>query len=163
LLDRVRRDAAEPELQESYRRLASIQLAASSAELDDDGLGEIVAQGVRELSSPWFRYFLEHDPRPVLRELRVPVLALNGEIDLQVDPDQNLPAIREALAKGSSPDVTVKEMPGLNHLFQKAATGAVDEYGAIEETINPTVLETVATWILERFGHDSESERSGTG
>ena len=58
----------------------------------------------------------------------------------------------KALKKGGNGDVTLKEMPGLNHLFQTAETGALSEYGRIEETISPEVLRLVGDWILERFG-----------
>ena len=43
------------------------------------------------------------------------------------------------------------ELAGLNHLFQNATTGAVSEYGLIEETMAPVVPKTIADWILERF------------
>ena len=39
-------------------------------------------------------------------------------------------------------------MPGLNHLFQRAQTGAIDEYSKIEITIDPEVLDVIASWIL---------------
>jgi uncharacterized protein len=48
--------------------------------------------------------------------------------------------------------VTVQELPDINHLFQTCKTGAVSEYGAIEETIAPAVLETIAPWIQKRTG-----------
>jgi hypothetical protein len=82
--------------------------------------------------------------------VQVPVLALIGERDLQVDPKQNLPEIREALRSGGNPDFTVRELPGLNHLFQRAETGSLEEYARIEETIAPAALEEIVDWILER-------------
>jgi uncharacterized protein len=99
---------------------------------------------------PWFRFFLVHDPRPVLRQVGVPVLALNGELDLQVPPAENLGAIEAALREGGNPDFTVRELPGLNHLFQTATTGAPMEYAQIEETMSPKAMDMVARWILER-------------
>jgi hypothetical protein len=75
------------------------------------------------------------------------VLALGGSLDRQVPPKQNLPAIRNALTQGGNQHFEVVELPGLNHLFQNAKTGAVDEYAEIEETISPKALEKVATWI----------------
>ena len=60
----------------------------------------MVNQQVHVLTSPWFRYFLATDPRPFLRKVKVPVLALNGERDLQVDPKQNLPEVEKALKEG---------------------------------------------------------------
>jgi fermentation-respiration switch protein FrsA (DUF1100 family) len=81
----------------------------------------------------------------VLKTVRQPVLALNGERDLQVPAAMDLPAIRLALQ--DNPRTTVKEMPGLNHLFQTAKTGAIGEYGEIEETFAPAALETISAWI----------------
>jgi pimeloyl-ACP methyl ester carboxylesterase len=101
-------------------------------------------------SSDWYRFFLGYDPAPALRRLRLPVLAIIGSKDLQVTADQNLPALREALK--DDPDAKVLELPGLNHLFQTAKTGAPSEYGDIEETMSPTALELIANWIGERVG-----------
>ena len=78
----------------------------------------------------WFRYFLTYDPATALRKVTCPVLAINGSLDKQVLPSQNLPAIRKALAEAGNPHVEVDELPGLNHLFQTAKTGAPAEYAA---------------------------------
>lgn len=98
--------------------------------------------------SPWFRHFVRHDPRPALRKVECPVLALIGEKDLQVPARENLAAIREALKENKDADGV--ELPGLNHLFQACATGAVAEYGRIEETFNPAALKLVGDWIEKR-------------
>ncbi len=111
-----------------------------------------IAQQIDRVLTPWFRFFVLYDPRPALMALRVPVLALNGTLDLQVDADQNLPVIEAALTAADNPDWTVRRLPGLNHLFQHAKTGTVLEYGQIEETMAPEVLELLGDWILERFG-----------
>lgn len=100
---------------------------------------------VKEVLSPWFRTFLALDPRTFLARVKVPVLALNGTRDWQVPPSANLPEMKKALARDH--DVTVQEMPGLNHLFQTAKTGSPTEYGEIEETMSPTVLTLVSDWI----------------
>ncbi len=111
--------------------------------------GALEAQ-VGMILTPWFRYFVTHDPLPALRKVRCPVLALCGEKDLQVPPRQNLKAIGMALAEGGNQDYTIKEFPKLNHLFQTCRTGALSEYGLIEETIAPVVLDFVSEWILRR-------------
>jgi uncharacterized protein len=80
------------------------------------------------------------------------VLALNGAKDLQVDARVNLQAIEAALKEGGNKDITCRELPNLNHLFQTCKIGSVSEYGAIEETLAPLVLETIAQWILQRTG-----------
>lgn len=100
--------------------------------------------------SPWYRYFLSFNPRPVLEKVKVPVLALNGESDVQVSVKENLALISDALEKGGNKDVTVKSFPKLNHLFQTSASGLPGEYSTIPETIAPQVLETIADWISKR-------------
>jgi pimeloyl-ACP methyl ester carboxylesterase len=102
----------------------------------------------RQLTSPWYLYFLSYDPAPALRKVSCPVLALNGSLDTQVPPKLNLPAIRQALQEGGNQHFEVVELPGLNHLFQHAKTGGFSEYARIEETMAPEVLEKIATWIL---------------
>jgi len=103
-----------------------------------------------QMATPWFRYFFQYDPAPNLRMIKVPVLAINGSLDIQVPSKENLPAIRAAL-KGNK-DATIVELPGLNHFFQTAKTGAAGEYAEIEETVAPVALDTMANWINARFG-----------
>ena len=104
---------------------------------------------VKRLLSPWFRFSVAHDPGDTLRTVKCPVLAITGEKDVHVPPAGNIEAIRHALETGGNRDYTVEELPGLNHFFQTAETGAPLEYGKIEETISPIVLELVGVWILE--------------
>ena len=104
---------------------------------------------IQALLSPWMRFFLTYDPRPTLMKVKCPVLAINGEKDLQVPPEENLRAIEEALKAGGNRDYTVKELPGLNHLFQTSQTGSPSEYAKIEETISPDALEIIGNWISE--------------
>ena len=101
------------------------------------------------LLSPWMRYYLTYDPRTALRKVTVPVLALNGEKDTQVAAEENLAAIKQALQAGGNTDVTTRELPGLNHLFQTCTTGSPLEYAKIEETFAPAALEILASWILD--------------
>ncbi len=98
--------------------------------------------------SPWFRYFLSYDPKENLSKLKIPVLALDGENDLQVSPKENLVAIENALKKAGNKNYKVIEIPKLNHLFQTAETGSPTEYSKIEETIAPIALSTISDWIL---------------
>lgn len=107
---------------------------------------------LKAIASPWFRYFLTYDPAPALSKLRCPVLAINGDKDTQVSPKQNLPAIRKALEAGGNKNFEVVELPGLNHLFQTAKTGAPAEYGQIEETMSPVALSKISSWIVKQTG-----------
>jgi pimeloyl-ACP methyl ester carboxylesterase len=101
------------------------------------------------LGGPWFRYFLNYDPVPNLARITVPVLAINGALDRQVPAAENLAAIRKATA--TNKDVTIAELPGLNHLFQTAKTGGLGEYQQIEETFAPAALDLMTAWLQKRF------------
>ena len=112
----------------------------------------MIDQQVQRVLSPWFRYFLSYDPLVELKRLRCPVLALWGEKDLQVPPNENAPPVEEALKMAGNKKAMIKVLPGLNHLFQTSATGSVTEYGSIEETFSPTALAVIGDWIAERIG-----------
>ena len=132
--------------------------AAFETKLNDlvqsSGMGALVPPAtlqaqVRTMTSPWFRYLLDYDPLPALQKTLCPVLALNGQKDLQVPPKENLSKIQKALQDAGNKDSQTSEMPGLNHLFQHCPTGSPSEYGAIEETMAPEALDAVSTWVLK--------------
>ncbi|HEX9253231.1 MAG TPA: prolyl oligopeptidase family serine peptidase, partial [Ignavibacteriaceae bacterium] len=123
---------------------------AAMTEEEKSKLGDpevFVNMQIKTIASPWFKYFLRFDPAPVLEKVKCPVLAINGEKDLQVPPKENLSAIESALKKGGNQNFEVKMLPGLNHLFQTTTTGKISEYGKIEETISPLALDTMLEWI----------------
>ena len=106
---------------------------------------------IQQVNSPWFRYFIQYNPIPALEGVRCPVLALFGEKDLQVPPEENLAAMEQAFKHSGHADFTLKILPSLNHLFQHAQTGAPSEYGKIEETFSEDALELITRWIASRF------------
>jgi pimeloyl-ACP methyl ester carboxylesterase len=143
---------------ERIRELVEASLARMTEE-QREGAGvstETVDAQVKAISeqmlNPWFRFFLTYDPKPALTQVKVPVLAIAGEKDMQVPPKQNLPVIEEALKVGGTQHYMVKELPGLNHLLQTAKTGSPSEYARIEETMSPTALKLIGDWILEHTG-----------
>jgi hypothetical protein len=101
------------------------------------------------MASPWFRDILDYDPLPALRKTLCPLLALNGQKDLQVPPKENLYKIKKTLEDAGNKDVQASELPGLNYLFQHAPTGSPAEYGGIEETMAPEALAAVSDWVLK--------------
>ena len=111
---------------------------------------EIINLQVAQLTSPWMVFFLKYDPVPALEKVKCPVLAINGEKDLQVPPEINLEAIRSAIRKGGNKNVTVRELPGLNHMFQECETGTPNEYSVIEQTFSPSALTEITDWILQQ-------------
>lgn len=110
---------------------------------------EDVQDHLDQLSKPWMRYFLSFDPAPTLARIKCPVLAINGEKDLQVPAASNLPAIETAIKSGGNDRVTTRALPNLNHLFQTANTGLVSEYSKIDETLAPSALDAVGEWLTK--------------
>lgn len=124
-------------------------------ELDSKGLSQEerkekmqqLAQALIQVNNPWMRYFIDTDPALFWSGVKCPVLALNGENDLQVNHEMNLPAIKAAVRKGGNRKVKTVAMPRLNHLFQTSETGAPDDYIKIEETFSPDALDLMTSWI----------------
>ncbi|MBX3042499.1 MAG: alpha/beta fold hydrolase [Candidatus Kapabacteria bacterium] len=114
------------------------------AGLDKDSYIEMQTRGI---ISPWLIAFMRLEPTDYLKHVKCPVFALNGEKDLQVPPKENLSAIENSIKSNGNNNVTVKEYPNLNHLFQNCETGSPNEYGEIEETFSPLVLKDIADWI----------------
>lgn len=107
-----------------------------------------IEKQISSIMLPWFRFFVQYDPGNVLSRTVIPVLALNGSLDLQIIAEENIPSIRDHLESAGNQYVTTKIYQGLNHLFQPAETGMVDEYGTTQITIDPEVLDDVTQWIL---------------
>lgn len=99
----------------------------------------------QQVSSPYMQYFLALDIRGQLGKIKCPVLAINGTKDTQVSAKPNLEAIQTSLTSNAKHQIISLE--GLNHLFQHCQTGAISEYGQIEETISPDVLSLISGWI----------------
>jgi pimeloyl-ACP methyl ester carboxylesterase len=117
---------------------------------DAKAANTITGSLVKSFSQPWMKYFLTYDPAPALTQIKCPVLALNGSKDLQVIAAPNLAAIKKHLQEGGNKNFKTMELSGLNHLFQTANTGNLQEYGIITETFAPQALEVIGKWILER-------------
>jgi pimeloyl-ACP methyl ester carboxylesterase len=98
--------------------------------------------------APWWRFFLSYDPVPDIAKLSIPVLALNGGKDAQVEPKANLAAWGEGLKKSKSPKYKTLEIEGLNHLFQHCVNCAsVEEYMRLSETFDPATLQIISDWL----------------
>ena len=119
--------------------------------ISEENLASHIHDQFQRLHSPWFRFYLNYDPGTVLKKVTCPVLAVNGEKDIQVTPKKNLEARTTALKAGGKKNCTIKELPGLNHLLQTAETGNISEYGKIEETMSPTALQIIGDWIRDQL------------
>ena len=153
---------SEPDVVRAAEALTETLRASFAALTDTEraqaGIGEeasferVVAAQIQQVNTPWFRYFLTYDPAPVLEQVTVPVLAINGEKDLQVPYEENLREIEAALRRGGNTSYEIHALPDHNHLFQHAETGAPSEYGAIDETWSVESMELIAEWILRTAG-----------
>ena len=114
---------------------------------DNEDREKYIHQLCATFNTPWFKYFMSFDPTPYLKKLKCKVLALNGSKDVQVIASQNLPGIEAALKKSNIKNYEVKELPGLNHLFQTCKTCTVNEYGKLEETFSPAALDIITEWL----------------
>lgn len=102
---------------------------------------------IPQILNPWWRYYMALDIDSVLRRVDCPVLALYGQKDTQVKPNENSSSVKTALKEGENKNYTVKILPGLNHLFQTAETGSEYEYVQLEETFSPEILSLINSWI----------------
>lgn len=152
LADALKREAYDEAASLTEARVKESFAAMAESEKPSEELqAQIIETQVANVANPYFRNVMVFDPQPYLRELRLPVLAFYGSKDIQVDAEQSLEPLRAALQEAANSDVTLKVFEGLNHLMQPAVTGAISEYGDIEITIAPEVLEFVIAWLRERF------------
>ena len=108
---------------------------------------ELTDQTVSELTMPWMYYFLKYDPTEAIVKTNCPALLLNGSKDLQVIASQNLPGYEKIIAELNKTNLTLHELPNLNHLFQHCDSGSPNEYYTIDETISPEVLEMIVEFV----------------
>ena len=108
---------------------------------------ELTKQTVSQMTMPWMYYFLKYDPTEAIVKTNCPALLLNGTKDLQVLVTQNFPAYEKIIADYAKTNLTLRELPDLNHLFQHCETGAIEEYVTIDETISPEVLEMIVEFV----------------
>ena len=148
LLDALNAGAPDDVLKAHLGELIDIQSQATPMSEDQRNLaieGQFTLVG-----SQWYRHLMAFDPRPALRTVACPILALNGALDLQVLPDEHLAAIEEAAATAGNDDVTTMKLEGLNHMFQEAESGLPAEYGVLRQTFAPSALEIMTEWLKAR-------------
>lgn len=148
-------ESSAPEMEALVRahlEKATPEERAQAGVADSASFERAVATEVRQINSPWFRYFLVHEPAEFLERVTVPVLAVAGGKDLQVPADENLTEIAAALKRGGNTAWRTHLLPDHNHLFQRAETGAPSEYATIDETWSVESMELIADWVLETAG-----------
>lgn len=142
-------DKTPEELQKEL--YADVTKTMSPEQLKDLNTAKQLSAQVNSMTSPWYLHFMRYDPTKDLKKIKCPVLALNGEKDIQVDAAMNLTAIKQRVSENGNKNVTVKAYPNLNHLFQTCKKGTLAEYGELEETFSPEALKDMAEWILSNM------------
>lgn len=148
-LDAIVANLPKEEIVARLRALVELQagLAAKQGiQQSQDQLDAAINAAYEELTGPWMKTFLAYDPRETFASLVIPVLAMNGTLDVQVDHVQNLDGL-SALAKEHGVRLDAKRYEGLNHLFQPAITGSTQEYGTITTTFDPKALADLVAWV----------------
>ena len=102
---------------------------------------------LNQYTTIWTKYFIKLDPSVALQKVKCPVFAINGSKDLQVPSRENLEIIKNSLIKGKNKQITITEIPNLNHLFQETTTGSVSEYEKNEQTFSPIALKEILTFL----------------
>ncbi|MFI3286377.1 MAG: alpha/beta fold hydrolase [Rikenellaceae bacterium] len=132
---------------EVVAKVRKIAESSMPTTIDPQTAEKEIARVVQTATAPWMYNFIKFNPAPIIEKIKCPVLALNGSLDRQVEASSNLLAIETALKRAGNKQYKIAELKGLNHLFQKAESGDVAEYGEIEETVNVTALEMLSEWI----------------
>lgn len=138
----------EQNVKDSYDKMSAEEKKAIKDK--DAWVKETVSSTISQFNNKWMKFFLSYDPAPALTKIKVPVLVLFGEKDLQVPPKQSQKYIEDALRGGGNSDFVVKVFPNANHLFQEAGTGSPNEYSQLPKAFVPGFLETVSDWILQK-------------
>ncbi|MBL7999204.1 MAG: alpha/beta fold hydrolase [Candidatus Kapabacteria bacterium] len=116
-----------------------------------EGLQSLTQSKLYQLKMPWFKFFIDYNPAYDLRSLRIPVLAMFGNKDVQVDVVQNGSVLRQMKEeKSGERDITIVNIPNANHLFQEAQSGETSEYGMLKKEFAPKVIDTVTSWLKQK-------------
>lgn len=101
----------------------------------------------KKFESVWFETFIKLKPIEFLKGLKIPVMAIYGQFDVQVYWEQNFPVMNEVLVENGNKYSKTVKLDGVNHLFQPCSNGAVYLYGVIEETTSAKLLNELNLWL----------------
>lgn len=140
---------------QNYFTIAIQQLPTEMRPPTEEETKKLIAAQAKQMSSPWFREFIRFDPTPYLKQVKCPLLAINGTLDAQVTATENLKGISTAMLEAHQSKYTITSYPGLNHLFQESKTGSMGEYATIEQTVSPKVLNDIQHWINQQIKNNN--------
>lgn len=150
LLDAIESHQSREAITEALRQLAIAE--SEGAPEAEEYAAKVTAAQAPSLDTAWFRDVLTLDSRAALRKLTIPILAITGERDRQVPPTQNMAEIQAALDAAGNTRSKLVILPELNHLLQASRSGMPNEYVMLQETISPTALDEMVSWLRLQTG-----------
>jgi dienelactone hydrolase len=154
LLGAIAQGSQEDTLMTLGRSLAVAQIAAmpeaERAALGDNAAERLTKHALGPLRSRWMRFFVGFDPASALKQIRCPLLAAFGGLDVQVPAASNRQRLVAALAEANNLDLTVTVYPDANHLFMRAVTGQPAEYATLPKAFVPALLDDITMWVARR-------------
>ena len=156
IISLIRKEANEAEIRPLITMMVKNQCVSMSQKSeketkeDNDTADSHVDCVLSWYKSPWFRFFIDYDPKPALEQVTCPALFLFGGLDTQVPADIDSTAIGDVLKRSGNNDYTLKTIPKANHGFQCAKTGSPSEYMSLEKKFFPGFLDMMSDWVLER-------------
>jgi pimeloyl-ACP methyl ester carboxylesterase len=155
IISLIRKQANVAEIRPLITTMLKNQWASMSeksekeAKEDDEAIDAHIQCVLSLYKSPWFRFFIDYDPKPALKQVMCPALFLFGELDTQVPLQVNRMAILDILKQSGNNDYTLKTIPKANHVFLFANTGSPSEYMSLEKKFVPGFLEFMSDWVLK--------------
>jgi pimeloyl-ACP methyl ester carboxylesterase len=132
----------------------ALQEKINTAVVKGTGWSDIPEAARRVADTPWFYSFLTFNPQRAMNETRQPVLIVQGELDVQVQPYHADKLAEYARARGRTKvTVDVVKVPGVNHLLVPAKTGDVSEYGTLgpDARVSAQVTSAVAAFMSKEM------------
>ena len=132
----------------------ALQEKINTAVVKGTGWSDIPEAARRVADTPWFYSFLTFNPQRAMNETRQPVLIVQGELDMQVQPYHADRLAEYARARGRTKvAVEVVKVPGVNHLLVPAKTGDVSEYGMLgaDARVSPQVTSAIASFMAKEM------------
>lgn len=128
--------------------LTEDQRLFTGAATAEDYRDMLVEQARSQFLTPWYRSLITYNPADDWGQTTIPMLAIFGALDVQVDVTQNAVPLTQALLDADNPNFSIVVLSGANHLFQPAQTGSVDEYYTLPYEFVPELLPTLTEWVL---------------
>ena len=101
-----------------------------------------------QADTPWFASYLAFDPEKLMKDVRQPLLIVQGELDTQVPPHHAERLAELASGRKRRVAVEVVRIPGVNHLLVPATTGEVSEYGSLSaREVSADATSAMARWL----------------